>query len=329
MKSINRRQFGVVCAGVAASAAGESALAQAARPELAKILVGFPPGGTTDVVARLLAEQLRGDIAESVIVETKTGAAGRIALQAMRQSPPDGLTMLVHAGAIQSLFPHIVKQLGYEPWTDVASVSTVCRIETCFIVGPAVPVSVRTLQDYFDWARQDKRNATFASPGPGTPQHLFGVVMGQTAKIDLAPVHYRGSTSAMPDILGGQVPAGSTPLNDAMIQMASGKIRILATGGDKRNPLTPDVPTFAELGFPQLVNVDHFEIFVHGKTPAAIQERLSVSIRKALTAPALVSGFRRLFVEPVGSTPQEALRTHRLDYEINARMVKAVGYEPE
>ncbi len=327
MHHINRRRFASLCAGTLAGLS--TANYAQTRPELAKIFVPFPAGGTTDVMARLLAEQLRGEIADTVVVENKTGAAGRIAIQALRSAPADGLTLMLHASGIQSLYPHVLKQPGYDPFVDVAPVSTLTRIEACYVVGSAVPASVKTLQDYLAWARTDKRNATVASPGPGTPHHMLAVVLGQQAKVDLALAHYRGSTAAFPDIMGGQVAAGCTPLNDALMQMASGKIRILATSGDKRSGQTPDVPTFIEQGFPQLVTSDYFTVFVHGKTPLAMQERLSGVIRKAITAPAVVAGFKRLFIEPVGSTPQEAVRIAQAAYEVNGRMVKAVGYEPE
>ena len=327
MHPINRRSFASLCAG---TFAGFSTTGYAqARPELAKIFVPFPAGGTTDTMARLLAEQLRGDIADTVVVENKTGAAGRIAIQALRAAPADGLTLMLHASGIQSMYPHVLKQPGYDPFVDVAPVSTLTRIEACYVVGPAVPASVKTLQEYLVWARADNRNATVASPGPGSPHHLFAVVLGQQAKVDLAVAHYRGSTAAFPDVLGGQVAAACTPLNDALMQMATGKIRILATSGDKRTEQTPDVPTFVEQGFPQLVSSDYFTVFVHGKTPTAMQERLSGVVRKALTAPPMVAGFKRLFVEPTGSTPQEAVRLAQAAYEVNGRMVKAVGYSPE
>lgn len=328
MSTLNRRQFAGLAAGGLALPLARGVFAQA-RPEVARILVPFPPGGTTDGVARLLGEQLRGDIAKAVVVDNRTGAAGRIAVHALKQAPADGLSLLVHAGAIQSLYPHVLKQLGYEPWTDVAPVSTLCRVESCLAVGPAVPASVRTLKDWLAWAGADKKSGAFATGGAGTPGHLLLVVLGQQARVELTPVHYRSGSIAFPDVYGGQIPAIAATLNDAVGQLPTGKIRILGTSGDQRSALAPDVPTFAEQGFPQLVNVDYFTVFMHGATPAAVQERISASVRKALASPALVEGFKKLYIEPAGSTPQEAVRWARASSEFNSRMVKAVGYIPD
>jgi tripartite-type tricarboxylate transporter receptor subunit TctC len=155
------------------------------------------------------------------------------------------------------------------------------------------------------------------------------VVLGRQAKVDLAPVHYRGTTAAFPDVLGGQVPAVCTPLNDALQQMPSGKLRMLATMGETRSRLAPDVPTLVELGYPQLVNVDWFGVFAHGATPAAVVERVAAAVRKALAAPALVTGFHRIFIEPWTNTPAESLRMARVAYERNGRLVRELGYEPD
>lgn len=328
MSTLSRRRFAALAAGGLALPVARGVFAQA-RPELARILVPFPPGGTTDAVARLLGEQLRGDLANTVVVENRAGAAGRIAVQALKQAPADGLSLMVHGSAIQSLYPYVLKPLGYEPWTDVAPVSTLCRVEICLAVGPAVPTTVRTLKDYLAWVVTDKKNAAFATGGAGTPGHLLLVILGQQARVELTPVHYRGGSVAFPDVFGAVVPAIAATLNDAVAQLPTGKIRILGTGGDKRSPFTPDVPTFAEQGFPQVVNVDYFTAFMHGATPPAVQERMSASVRKALASPALVEGFKKLFIEPAGSTPQEAVRWARAASDSNSRMVKAVGYIPE
>lgn len=325
MPKLNRRQFTAAGLGLPLS---QGVFAQA-RPELARILVPFPAGGTTDAVARLLGDQLRGDIASTVVVDNRTGAAGRLAIQALKQAPADGLTLMVHASAIQSLYPYVLKQPGYEPWTDVAPVSTLCRIEFCLAVGPAVPASVRTVKDYLAWVGADNKNGAFATGGAGTPGHLLLVVVGQQARVELTPVHYRSGSAAFPDLFGTQVPAIAATLNDAVAQLATGKIRILGTSGDKRSALTPEVPTFAEQGFPQVVNVDYFTVFVHGTTPAAVQERISTSVRKALASPAVAEGFKKLYIEPASSTPQEAMRWARAASEFNSRTVKAVGYIPE
>jgi tripartite-type tricarboxylate transporter receptor subunit TctC len=327
MTTFNRRQFAALSA--AALTPGIST-AQPKRSELGKILVAFPPGGTTDQIARLLAEQLRGDVATNIIVDNRPGAAGRIAVQALKAAPSDGSTFLVQALAIQSLYPHTFKQLGYMPFADVACVSTTALLEFCIALGPSVPASIKTLKEYAAWVREDPGpRGSYATPGAGNPLHFMPLVFGRIEKIDLNPVHYRGTTAAIPDLIGGTIPASCTPVNDALPYAKDGKIRILATSGPQRNDLTPNAPTFTELGYPQMTYRDFYSVYVPGKTPLAMQEHLSASIRKALSAPAVVQGFATLYLQPAGSTPAEALKMARADYERWGRVVKDLGYQPE
>lgn len=323
---INRRQFSVL----SASALGSGLLrAQGKRPELIKILVPFSAGGTFDQIARLLAEHMRGDLADAIVVDNKSGAAGRIAIDTLRQAPADGLTLMVHASGIQSLYPYTFKQLGYDPFVDIAPVSLTNRLEFGFAVGPAVPVEVKNLKDYVTWVRRDSRNASFATPGSGTPLHFLPLLLGRDIQVEMNPVHYRGTAAALPDLLGGTVPALSAPLHDLVQQITGGKIRILASSGAQRNKLTPQVGTYAEQGFAQLTSGDNYAVFVNGRTPAALQEHISAAVRKALTVPALVSAFAKAYIEPVGSTPAEAVRMARADNAHWATAIKTIGYVPE
>lgn len=327
MHVLNRRRFAALTAGALAPVLGH---AQNKKPDVAKILVAFPAGGTTDQIARLLAEQLRGDIADTVIVENRPGAAGRIAVQALKQAPADGATLLVQALAIQSLYPHTYKQLGYEPFADLACVSTATPLEFCLAVGPSVPASVTSLKDYAAWVRQEPASrGNYATPGPGNPLHFMPLFYARTEKLDLNPVHYRGTTAAMPDLIGGQIPAACTPVNDALSFAKDSRVRMLASSGPKRNKFTPHVPTFAELGYPQLTYRDFYSVYVHAKTPPALQERYSAAVRRALAVPAVVQGFSALYLDPVGSTPAEALQMARADHDTWSRLVKELGYQPE
>ncbi|MDO8768728.1 MAG: tripartite tricarboxylate transporter substrate-binding protein [Burkholderiaceae bacterium] len=332
INTINRRQ---ALAYGAAGFAGTSGLLSSAAaqtkgpPELAKILVPFAIGGTLDLIARQLAQHLRGETATTLIVENKSGAAGRIAVDALRQAPADGLTLAVHAGGIQSMYPHTYKQLSYDPFNDVVPVSLTNHLEFGLAVGPAVPDSVKNLHDYIAWIKVDPKRANIATPGAGTPLHFLAMLLGRAIGVDVNPVHYRGTGAALPELMGGQVPALSTPLHDALQQVVTGKVRILATSGTTRNRRSPQVATYAESGFPQLTSGDWYAVYVSGKTPPALQAQLSAQVRKALAAPALVATFNTLFIEPAGSTPAEAMKLARADYEHWGRIVKAVGYTPE
>lgn len=328
MNNINRRQFSALTASAFAGGAAR-AQAQAMRPELAKILVPFAAGGTLDQIARLLAEHMRGDVADAIVVENKSGAAGRLAIDALRKAPADGTTLMIHAGGIQSLYPYTFAQINYDPFVDVSPVSLTNKLEFGLAVGPLVPSGVKDLKDYVAWVRLDPRNASFATPGSGTPLHFLPLLLGRDVKVEMNPVHYRGTAAAFPDLMGGQIPALSSPLHDLMQQVPTGKVRVLASSGAVRNKVSPQVATYAEQGYPALTSGDWYAIYVSGKTPPAVQERISASVRKALATPALVAAFAKAYIEPSGSTPAQAMSLAHADNQHWAAIVKTLGYVPE
>lgn len=323
---ITRRTFGV---GLAASTLAGGSIAQERRPEVAKILVPFSVGGTMDLIARLMAEQVRGEVADVVVVENKSGAAGRIAIEALRLATPDGSTLMIHAGGAQTLYPHTMKQLGYDPFGEFVPLTVTNRLEFCLAVGPGTPQGVRTLSDYLDWIRGDPKRAAYATPGAGTPLHFLPMLLGKGRSIQMLPSHYRGTGAFFPDLLGGHVPAASSPLHDVLQQMPTGKLRILATSGGSRSRFTPDVPTYAEQGFPQLTSSDWYAIYVSAKVPQAIQERIGASLRKALGTPSVASAFARAFIEPTPTTQVEAMQMARAGFAQWERVVRELGYQPE
>ena len=183
-KSITRRQFNQFAFASAVVAASGSSGAQTTnkRPEVAKIFVPFAAGGTLDQIARILSEQLRGDVADTLVVENKSGAAGRIAIDALRAAPACGTTLMIHAGGLQSLYPHTFKQLAYDPFVDVVPVSLTNRLEFGFAVGVGVSAEVRTLTDYIAWVKAEPKRSSFATPGSGTPLHFCPCCSGVTLK---------------------------------------------------------------------------------------------------------------------------------------------------
>jgi tripartite-type tricarboxylate transporter receptor subunit TctC len=330
LTTLNRRRF--INASVTASAAALAlpwTAARAKNPELAKILVPFATGGTMDYIARVLAEQLKGQIADTVIVESKTGAAGQVAIDVLKNAPADGSTLMIHALGIQTLYPYTFKTLRFEPFVDLAAVSTTNKLEFCLAIGPAVPAGVNNLKSYLDWVKGDPRRAAFATPGSGTPLHFLPLLLGRGTNIEMNPVHYRGTAAAIPDLLGGQVPALSSPVHDMVQQLPTGKLRIIATSGAVRNRHTPGTATYAEQGYPELTSGDAYALWVHGKTPAAQQEQISAAVRKALAGPAVQEAFAKVYIDPQSSTPAEALKAARDDNALWARIVKTVGYAPE
>lgn len=324
MTQFTRRQFALATAATLAPALG-----RAQSPNLGKIVAAFPAGGSIDMISRQLAEQLRGVWATTVVVDNKSGVGGRLAVNDIKAGPADGTVMMVNAGGILTVYPHTAKVLGYRPFEDVTAISLTNMIEYGFAVGPLVPESVKNLKDYFAWARTDRKNQIFASTAPLSPVQFTGQLLGRAAGVELEPVQYRGSTPAVLDLISGQVPAIASPLNDLLSNFKAGKLRLLGTSGRKRSAQTSQIATFAEQGFSGLPVADWFGVFVHGKTPMVIQQRLSAQVRKALRAPALVQAFAAVGLEPVGSTPEEVTKLAHVDFDQWARTVKTLGIQPE
>jgi tripartite-type tricarboxylate transporter receptor subunit TctC len=188
---LDRRQF-LVATGGALAASTLSGPASAQNLETARIIVGFPPGGTTDAVARRMADKLRGSYAKVVLVDNKPGAGGRLGVDELRRNPPDGSTLLLTPASIITLYPHIFTKLPYTT-DDVSPVSTACIISFAFGVGPAVPASVKNLKDDFAWVKTNPALAGYATPGAGTPPHFLGMLLSKESGVELNHVPYRGS----------------------------------------------------------------------------------------------------------------------------------------
>src|SRR2546423_9232893 len=244
----SRRRF--IQAGAAAGVlgiVGWSNLVRAQILELGKILCGFPAGGTVDVLARRVAERLRGGYARAVIVENKPGAAGQIGVATLKDSPADGSVMLLTPSSMLSIYPYIFQKLQYK-LEDVAPVSVAAYINHGLAVGPAVPESVQTLKDFFAWAKANPDKAAYGSPGAGSMPHLIGVLVAKASGTELRHVPYRGSAPGIQDMLGGQIASFAGPVGDVLAHSKAGKVRVLAVSGAERNAFLPAVPTMREQG---------------------------------------------------------------------------------
>src|SRR5262249_51474397 len=242
-----------------------------------RIIVGFPPGGPVDIVARLLVNEMK-DYASPIIVENRPGAGGRLALDTLKASATDGSVFLLTPASMITIYPHVYKSLGYNPAQDFSPVTPVCAFSYVLAIGPAVPASVRMLTDFVAWCRANPQAATYGSPSAGSVPHFTGVMLARAADIPLLHVPYNGTAPAMQYLLGGQIAANVTVLPAALPQVQSGKIRALATTGAQRSPWLADVPTLKEAGFPALESVEWFGILVPARTPAEIVDRLNHAV---------------------------------------------------
>lgn len=315
------------------AASGALALTGLARaqglPESARIFAGFAPGGTVDVTARRIADRLRDVVAQSVVVENRTGAGGQIALSALKTATPDGLTIAVTPMSMLGIYPNTYRKLPYDPMADFAAVSLAARFDFGLAVGPMVPATVRTLKDFVAWCKANPAQANFGSPAAGSVPHFVAELFSRAAGADLKHVPYRGTQPAIVDLMGGQVAAVSGPVGEFLQHLPTGKVRLVATSGEKRSRFAPDVPTYAEQGFKEIVFDEWFGVFAPGKTPAASVTRLSEALRKVLATPEVVDSLAQMGLEAKGTTPAELAALLKRDTERWAPLIKTIGFSAD
>ena len=214
-------------------------LARAQSAGNAFVVSGFPPGGMGDMVARPLTEKLRGRYAESLMLDSRPGAGGRIAVEYVKRAAPDGKTILQIPGSIMSLYPHIYSKLPYDPVADFQPVSTLCGYVYSFTAGPGLPAEIKTVADYIAWARANPKQALYGIPAAGSALHFAGMMLQRSAKFEFNSVPYRGGEPLLKDLLGGQVPVSFNVLGEVLPSIKTGKPRALALTSPKRSPFIP------------------------------------------------------------------------------------------
>jgi tripartite-type tricarboxylate transporter receptor subunit TctC len=294
----------------------------------AHIVVGFPAGGGTDIIARILADRLRGSYAPSVLVENKAGAAARVAAEYVKNAEPDGSVMLFTPDFPMTLYPHSFRSLNYDPLRDFIPVTPAAKSMLTYNVGPAVPQSVRTLSDFMQWAKANPDKATFATTAAGGTPHFVGMMLANAAGVTITPVHYRGGAPALQDLLGGHVPASVNPVSESMVHARSGALRILAVTGAKRSPFVPDVPTMREQGF-DVVAETWLGLFVPARTPGQIVTALATAVADAVKSDAAVDSLAKAGNEPAVQAPEAFAATVRADIARWGPIVKASGFVAE
>jgi tripartite-type tricarboxylate transporter receptor subunit TctC len=323
-----RRQFTSQLGALAAlGSTGLYRGAQAQQPDTARLLVGFPPGGSSDNVARRLADKLRGTYASTVIVENKPGAGSQIAVSALKQSAPDGATLLLSPPGPFTIFPFTYRKLPYSI-VDVIPVSVVATFPFAFAVGPAVPASVTNLREFLAWAKANPEKANFGSPASGSAPHLLGILLSKMAGVELTHVAYRGDGPGLQDLIGGQVSAYSSVLGSFLPLLQSTRLRVLAASGPSRSPFAPALPTYREEGFP-FDNVEWFGVFLPAKTPPATVQRAASAVQAAVAHPDFVKGLADFTMTAVSSTPQALADSIRASTEEWRVKIKMTGFTAE
>jgi tripartite-type tricarboxylate transporter receptor subunit TctC len=279
-------------------------------------------------VARRLADKLRGTYAKTVLVENKPGAGGRLAVEELKRSAPDGTTLLVTPAAMITLYPHLYTKLGYGI-EDVTPVSTVAQVAFALGVGPAVPESVKNVKDFLAWAQANPSLAAYGSPGAGSPPHMEGALLSKESGVELRHIPYRGSAPGIQDLLGGQVAAFSSPIGDYLPHLKSGKLRVLATSGPTPSRFAPDVPTYTEQGFKILEQVEWYGVFLPAKASPELAQRAAAAVRQAMSAPDMAEGLATFGLEIKVNSPAELAKAVKDENAAWGPIVKRVGFTPE
>lgn len=322
---MQRRHFVLSCSAAALALAQPLARAQGLA-DRATVLAGFAPGGTVDVTARRVADKLRDALARSVIVDNRAGAGGQIALSALKAAPADGLTLLLTPMSMLGIYPHTYKKLPYDPAADFQPVSQAVRFDFGFAVGPLVPASVKTLAEFVAWCKANPKDANFGSPAAGSVPHFVAELFGRAAGVDLKHVPYRGTQPAITDLIGGTVAAVSGPVGEFLQHLPGGKVRLLATSGAARSKFAPNVATYAEQGFKDIVFDEWFGFYVPAKTPAEALNRAATAIRTALGSQEVVDALAQMGLEARPSTSAELATLLKRDSERWAPLIKSIGF---
>lgn len=316
---------GILCAALAV-ALGVAALPAQAQLGEKPIRIVFPyaAGGAGDALARLLAEELRKAVNRPVIVENKTGAAGRLGVLEVVKAAKDGDTILLTPIAPTAVHQHVFDDLPYDPDKDLVPITQVSKFEFGIGVGPEVPA--KNLKELVAWIKANPGKASFGSPGAGALPHFFGILFGKSAGVEMVHVGYRGSAIALVDVLAGQIPMIVTTTSDLLGAHKSGKIRILATSDSERSPLVPEVPTFKESGY-DIVGTSWYAVYAPAGTPDAIVQRYAKIFSEALKKPELQQRLLVLGLYATGTTPEAIAAIHKKDSAFWGEAVKISGFK--
>jgi tripartite-type tricarboxylate transporter receptor subunit TctC len=325
-----RRHF--VQSAASLAALGSFPFAASAQAfEAVKIINGFPAGGTADATSRRVGDKLAGSAysKNAAVVENKPGAGGRIACDTVKAANPDGSVLLLTPYSCTSIYPHIYKTLSYDPFKDFVPVSMAAVMTHALTVGPMVPASVKTVKDFLAWCKANPDKANYGSPAAGSTPHFLVALLGLNTGVDMKHVPYRGSLPAVADMIGGQLASTSTPTGDALANYKAGKVRILATSGAKRTPFTPDVPTYAEQGFPELTTEEWFGFYAPAKTPANVVANANAAINTALKDKSVIDSLAIFGLVAQGSTSAEMDKSQKDEYNRWGPLVKRIGFTAE
>ncbi len=292
------------------------------KPAL-RILVGFPPSGSADTIARQIGNAMKDDYS-SVTIDNKPGAAGRIALQQLKAAKPDGQTVIILPSGPMVLFPHVYKNVGYDAVKDFTPISLLARFQFGIVSGPSS--NVKSITEMLAKAKTDKKSATYGTPGAGSLPHFLGVLLEQSAGVELTHVPFQGGAPANTALLGGHVGYKMDVISETAAFHRDGKVRIIAVTGSKRDAQVPEVPTLKEQGI-NMEATAWFAMYGPAGMSAQTLAKIEDQVRKAVNRPEVREQLVKLGNEPVGSTSQELATIQKADFARWEKPIKATGIQ--
>ena len=317
MKTL-RLLVGVMLAGVAFTAA--------AQDKTLRIVLGYPPGASSDTLTRLLADRMRPLLGQTVVVENKPGAGGIIGNETVKAAAPDGSTILLTPVATMAAFPHSHgASLRYDPFKDFEPIAHLTNFQLSLLVNAELPA--KNVAEYVALVKKDPKMGDYASAAAGSLPHYFGVLFAKSAGIDMTHNAYKGTAPALQALAGGEIKAAMFVLSDALTLVRSGKARVLAVAGSQRSSLAPDVPTFKELGH-NIEGNGWYALFAPAKTPRDNVDRYARAAIEAIRAPDMKQRLEQMGLEPTGLGPAELAAILKTDYDKWGPVIRASGFKP-
>ena len=295
--------FGLAAMTLAAAATGLAAEWAPSKP--VRFVVGFPPGGATDLVARIAQPKLTEALGQQIVVDNRPGANGMISLELISRAEPDGHTIGIgHIGGL--IISPTIQKVPYDPHRDFAAVGMMVTLQNIIITHPAVPV--KSLREFIALAKSKQGQLNYASSGVGSPGHLAGVLLESMTHTPMTHIPYKGGAPAITDLLAGHVPSFIAVISTAVPHVKSGKARAIAVTGGKRAEALPGVPTIAESGVPGYVATNWYGLVAPGKTPKAIIGRLNEALATAFGSPAIISQLKERGIDAAPGSPEGFLK---------------------
>ena len=290
-----------------------AASAQAYPNKPIRLIVPFAPAGTTDIVARIVADQLGKELGQTVIVENRSGGGGSIGADVVAKSAPDGYTLGVATVSTMAVNPAANPKIPYNNFTDFIPVTKFVAVANVLTVHPSVPAM--TVQELIKLLKANPGKYSFASSGTAGIGHMMGELFMSASGTDMVHIPYKGAGPAVIDVIGGQVPVLFDNLPSSKAQIDAGKMRLLAVASAKRLPAYPNVPTFAEIGMPEVNDPAWYGMVVPAKTPKEIVDKLYAASVKAVNTPAIKEKLSQQGADPVANTPAEFAKDIKIEYD--------------